>query len=267
MLLRLSALAALASAARPARVIGRRPLAGVAAAVAFPANANPPRVDTDRVAAPSLRQAGAPPPVDADRVAAPALPQSQPRGLVLKNGLKFTDGAVGAGAKLSWGQVVKIRYVAYWREGTGAKLVRYDDSEDYLVRHGNGRDVRGLDEGLHTMRVGGTRRIEVPPALGYTAPGLGPMPESAQGRRVLDRAIGAMEGKQGSAVVYDVAVLEAWTDDADMGYYQDESFSGDELRIIVEKAQKIGRGLATAAGEAPSPKMTESPPGLSFVPR
>lgn len=248
MLLRLSALAALASAARPARVIGRRPLAGVAAAVAFPANANPPRVD-------------------ADRVAAPALPQSQPRGLVLKNGLKFTDGAVGAGAKLSWGQVVKIRYVAYWREGTGAKLVRYDDSEDYLVRHGNGRDVRGLDEGLHTMRVGGTRRIEVPPALGYTAPGLGPMPESAQGRRVLDRAIGAMEGKQGSAVVYDVAVLEAWTDDADMGYYQDESFSGDEVRIIVEKAQKIGRGLATAAGEAPSPKMTESPPGLSFVPR
>jgi len=248
MLLRLSVLAALASAARPARVIGRRPLAGVAAAVAFPANANPP-------------------PVDADRVAAPALPQSQPRGLVLKNGLKFTDGTVGDGAMLSWGQVVKIRYVAYWREGTGAKLVRYDDSEDYLVRHGNGRDVRGLDEGLHTMRVGGTRRIEVPPALGYTAPGLGPMPESAQGRRVLDRAIGAMEGKQGSAVVYDVAVLEAWTDDADMGYYQDESFSGDEVRIIVEKAQKIGRGLATAAGEAPPSTMTASPPGLSFVPR
>ena len=51
------------------------------------------------------------------------------------------------------------------------------------------------------------------------------------------------------AQVYDVAVLAAWTDDADAGYYADESFSGDEMQIIVGKAEKIGRGLAKAAGE------------------
>jgi len=44
-------------------------------------------------------------------------------------------------------------------------------------------------------------------------------------------------------------VLAAWTDDADAGYYADESFSGDEMQIIVGKAEKIGRGLAKAAGE------------------
>ena len=91
--------------------------------------------------------------------------------------------------------------------------------------------------------------MEVPPNLGYTAPGLGPMPESAGGRRTLDKALDDMAGKPGAAVVYDVAVLSAWTDDADAGYYADESFSGDEIQVIVGKAEKIGRGLAKAAGE------------------
>ena len=85
----------LAAAARPARVVvGRRPLAGAAAAaaaaIAARANANPPPVDTNRVGVPELPQ--------------------QPRGLKLKNGLKFTDGTVGPGEKLRWGQVVKIKY-------------------------------------------------------------------------------------------------------------------------------------------------------------
>ena len=134
----------LAAAVRPARVVvGRRPLAGAAAgaaaaAIAPRANANPPPVDTNRVGVPDLPQ--------------------QPRGLKLKNGLKFTDGTVGPGEKLRWGQVVKIKYVAYTRESGDAPLKRYDASDAYLVRHGNGRDVRGLDEGIHTMRVGGTRR-------------------------------------------------------------------------------------------------------------
>ena len=75
------------------------------------------------------------------------------------------------------------------------------------------------------------------------------MPESAGGRRTLDKALDEMAGKPGAAVVYDVAVLSAWTDDADAGYYADESFSGDEMQIIVGKAEKIGRGLAKAAGE------------------
>ena len=183
-----------------------------------------------------------------EQVGVPDLPQ-QPRGLKLKNGLKFTDGTVGPGEKLRWGQVVKIKYVAYTRESGDAPLKRHDASDAYLVRHGNGRDVRGLDEGIHTMRVGGTRRVEVPPNLGYTAPGLGPMPESAGGRRTLDKALDDMAGEAGAAVVYDVAVLAAWTDDADAGYYADESFSGDEIQVIVGKAEKIGRGLAKAAGE------------------
>ena len=68
------------------------------------------------------------------------------------------------------------------------------------------------------------------------------MPESAGGRRTLDKALDDMAGKPGAAVVYDVAVLSAWTDDADAGYYADESFSGDEMQIIVGKAEKIGGG-------------------------
>ena len=63
--------------------------------------------------------------------------------------------------------------------------------------HGNGRTIRGLDEGVHTMRIGGARRVEVPPQLAYTAPGLGPLPESAAGRRKLDRALDVMALRPG----------------------------------------------------------------------
>ena len=38
-------------------------------------------------------------------------------------------------------------------------------------------DVRGLDEGIHTMRVGGTRRVEVPPNLGVHGARIRPMPD------------------------------------------------------------------------------------------
>ena len=49
--------------------------------------------------------------------------------------------------------------------------------------------------------------VEVPPSLGSTAPGLGPMPESAGGRRTLDKALDDMAGKPGAAVVCDCAQI------------------------------------------------------------
>ena len=47
------------------------------------------------------------------------------------------------------------------------KLEKIDTSmEPYLHKHGNGRICRGLDEAIHTMRIGGKRRALVPPNIG-----------------------------------------------------------------------------------------------------
>lgn len=52
---------------------------------------------------------------------------------------------------------------------------------------GNGRLIRGLEEALHTMRVGSRRRIIVPPSIGYSSFGLGPLPSDPFQRRRLGR--------------------------------------------------------------------------------
>ena len=235
----LVALAALAGALVPApapaphtAVPRRRALAlplGVFAAVIAPRPtlADPPKV-SERVAVPGVLPPGA---------------EATSRGRVLKNGLKYVDGVAGAGAAPEWGQVLKIKYTAYTRDGAG-KLTKVDAVPTYLVRHGNGRTIRGLDEGIHTMRVGGTRRVEVPLTMGYTAPGLGPLPEGAGQRRRLDRQLTDLEkSPENTAIVFDVGLLDAWDDDADQGFYKDNSFSGKDLTFIAEKANSIAERL------------------------
>jgi len=48
-------------------------------------------------------------------------------------------------------------------------------------------------------------------------------------------------------LVYEVALLDAWEDEADAGYYQDASFSEADMIAIVDRATKIGDGLKRAA--------------------
>ena len=197
-----------------------------------PSVADPPKV-SDRVAVPGV--------ISPDELR--AAEAATAKGRILKNGLKYVDGVVGAGAEPAWGQVLQIKYTAYARSAAGA-LTKVDSAATYLVRHGNGRTIRGLDEGIHTMRVGGTRRVEVPLQMGFTAPGLGPMPTGAGERRKLDKLLDALalEGP-GTAIVYDVGLLDAWDDDADAGFYKDNSFSGKEIAYIVEQAQGIADRL------------------------
>ncbi|KAJ1457288.1 hypothetical protein M885DRAFT_515229 [Pelagophyceae sp. CCMP2097] len=119
-----------------------------------------------------------------DSVDGPAAKKPQPLGTttVLRNGLRYKDLSLGGGDELKYGHMLTISYKAFTRATAGAPLEAVDDSDSYLVKHGNGRLIRGLDEGLHTMRVGGTRRIEVPPSLAFTSPGLGPCAFRGSGR-------------------------------------------------------------------------------------
>jgi peptidylprolyl isomerase len=90
------------------------------------------------------------------------------------SGLKYSDLVVGTGATPQKGQTVTVHYTGTL-EKTGKK---FDSSVDRGVpadfRIGVGSVIKGWDEGLMTMKVGGKRRLIVPGALGYGREGRAP---------------------------------------------------------------------------------------------
>ena len=92
------------------------------------------------------------------------------------SGLQYEDTVVGSGATASSGQRVTVHYTGWlWQDGqAGAK---FDSSKDrgqpFVFNLGAGMVIRGWDEGVAGMQIGGTRRLLIPAALGYGARGAG----------------------------------------------------------------------------------------------
>jgi peptidylprolyl isomerase len=83
------------------------------------------------------------------------------------SGLKYVDLVEGTGASPKLGQSVSVKYTGTLVNGT-----KFDSSDDhggqpYTFQIGRGTVIKGWDEGLMTMKVGGKRRLTVPPDLGY----------------------------------------------------------------------------------------------------
>jgi peptidylprolyl isomerase len=82
------------------------------------------------------------------------------------SGLQYTDEVVGTGATPQKGQTVSVHYT-----GTLVNGKKFDSSVDRGVpadfRIGVGQVIKGWDEALMTMKVGGKRHLIIPPALGY----------------------------------------------------------------------------------------------------
>ena len=155
----------------------------------------------------------------------------------------------GSGSTPKYGNFVTIAYKAYVKlpdaKGKSYDLDEFDSESQYLIKHGNGRTVPGLDEGLHTMKIGGKRRIIVPPKLGYVTSGIGPIPSGPYGRWKLNRLIDKMVELRGGNVIFDVEMRGIMEDEADQGYYDDESLSPEDfntLRQNIEASQQAARG-------------------------
>ncbi|MDL1871332.1 FKBP-type peptidyl-prolyl cis-trans isomerase [Deltaproteobacteria bacterium PRO3] len=90
------------------------------------------------------------------------------------SGLKYRDKEVGKGAKPAQGQRIKVHYTGRLTDGTvfDSSISRGQPIEFTL---GIGQVIKGWDEGLSTMRVGGKRELVIPPELGYGAPGRPPV--------------------------------------------------------------------------------------------
>jgi peptidylprolyl isomerase len=94
----------------------------------------------------------------------------------LPSGLQYEDVKVGTGAMPKTGQTCVMHYTG-WLWESGAKGAKFDSSVDrgqpFEFPLGQGRVIKGWDEGVATMKVGGKRNLLIPPALGYGARGAG----------------------------------------------------------------------------------------------
>lgn len=92
------------------------------------------------------------------------------------SGLKYLDTQVGTGAVPQRGQRIVVHYTG-WLSEKGSKGKKFDSSldrkEPLVIPIGVGKLIKGWDEGLLTMKVGGKRTLHIPAALGYGARGAG----------------------------------------------------------------------------------------------
>ena len=91
---------------------------------------------------------------------------------ITPSGLTIDDIVVGNGAAAAAGQKVKVHYTGWLTNGT-----KFDSSKDrndpFVFPLGAGSVIKGWDEGVQGMKVGGKRKLTIPPALGYGARGAG----------------------------------------------------------------------------------------------
>jgi FKBP-type peptidyl-prolyl cis-trans isomerase FkpA len=92
------------------------------------------------------------------------------------SGLQYEDTVKGSGAAAVAGQQVSVHYTG-WLYTNGAKGTKFDSSKDrgdpFEFGLGEGMVIKGWDEGVQGMQVGGTRVLVIPPQLGYGARGAG----------------------------------------------------------------------------------------------
>ena len=92
------------------------------------------------------------------------------------SGLHIIDTKVGIGPVPTAGQTVTVNYTG-WLFVKGKKGKKFDSSldagEPFSFTLGQGQVIKGWDEGLSTMHVGGKRTLIIPPELGYGARGAG----------------------------------------------------------------------------------------------
>jgi FKBP-type peptidyl-prolyl cis-trans isomerase FkpA len=92
------------------------------------------------------------------------------------SGLQYTDDIIGSGTEATSGAHVSVHYTG-WLFNDGVQGGKFDSSKDrndpFEFSLGGGQVIRGWDEGVQGMKVGGKRTLIIPPELGYGARGAG----------------------------------------------------------------------------------------------
>lgn len=108
----------------------------------------------------------------------PTLKESQPGTIKTNSGLQYVDIKIGTGAVAVAGKNVSVHYTGWLTNGK-----KFDSSVDrgqpFQFPLGMGRVIRGWDEGVAGMKVGGKRKLIIPPNLGYGERDMGVIPPNS----------------------------------------------------------------------------------------
>lgn len=114
-------------------------------------------------------------PFTGNSLAADMKPTDKPAGeqeITTESGLKYSDVVVGNGREAMLGDTATVHYTGWLIDGK-----KFDSSVDrkepFSFRVGAGQVIKGWDEGVAGMKVGGKRKLTIPPQLGYGARGAG----------------------------------------------------------------------------------------------
>ncbi len=121
---------------------------------------------------------GATPAVGETLTGAQDLPTKQPKTISLPSGLQYQDLKLGDGAVAKSGQTVSVNYIGVLTDGT-----KFDSSFDagrpFSFGLGAGQVIKGWDEGVAGMKVGGRRILIIPATLGYGNQANGKIPANS----------------------------------------------------------------------------------------
>ena len=110
------------------------------------------------------------------KAAQPPKPKG-PQMITTESGLKYVDTVAGTGVTPQRGQQCLVHYTGWLADGRGQHGKKFDSSVDrgqpLAIPIGVGRVIKGWDEGLLTMKVGGKRTLYIPSYLGYGPRGAG----------------------------------------------------------------------------------------------
>ncbi len=94
------------------------------------------------------------------------------------SGLQYWDLKTGTGAAAASGDIVEVHYTGWLTDGTKFDS-SYDHGKPLRFWLGKGKVIKGWDEGVVGMKVGGKRQLHIPARLGYGAAGSGNIPPNA----------------------------------------------------------------------------------------
>ncbi len=101
---------------------------------------------------------------------------TNPKPTTMSDGLIIEDTKIGNGAEAKKGSLVRVNYVGTFADGKKFDASADHGTEGFTFPLGQGRVIKGWDEGVVGMKVGGTRKLTVPPQLGYGENDYGPIP-------------------------------------------------------------------------------------------